>query len=404
MSRISPYLQKILNERWARNVRQAIHDAISQCYNDVNAPALQTEAMEAAVQAKIDAGEMAALTIADGTITGAKLADGTIPTAKIADGAITMAKLSDDIDLDVETDTTLTQPGIPADAKAVGDAFAEAITGESLEDGELMKYIRVSKYDDFEIIDGYGYFDAQVLMNNICTNAPYASNTYNYIFRMNNPADLGRVRLMPDDFNTIGLLERIFAPDFAFKEVEWPTAAAIGATEAGFFISEEPNAARPNVYFSIPRDVYGEAASIGECIFNVADTIGILMRTEDIEEYDPSDAITNATFGTISEVTREGELFYTGQINVNLWSDVIGATDTANGRKRLWSTFGFLDSTSNYSTYAKEYLNFAAGSNQARFYYTVKAGNVSAKTPEAIKDYLINIKQLRLYYIPEEAL
>ena len=53
MSAISTYLQRILNAIWARDVRQAIHDAISQCYDDVNAPALQTEAMQAAVQAKI---------------------------------------------------------------------------------------------------------------------------------------------------------------------------------------------------------------------------------------------------------------------------------------------------------------------------------------------------------------
>lgn len=120
MSAISTYLEHIRSKIYAKDVRTAIVNAISQCYDDVNAPALQTEAMEAAVQAKIDAGEMAALTIADGSLIGAKLADGTISTAKIADGAITAAKLSSDIDFDVETDTTLTQPNVPADAKAAG--------------------------------------------------------------------------------------------------------------------------------------------------------------------------------------------------------------------------------------------------------------------------------------------
>ena len=98
MSAISTYLHQIITAIWAKDVRQAIHDAISQCYDDVNAPALQTEAMQAAVQAKIDAGEMAALTIADGSLTGAKLANGTIPNAKIADGAITRDKLSSEIE------------------------------------------------------------------------------------------------------------------------------------------------------------------------------------------------------------------------------------------------------------------------------------------------------------------
>ena len=124
MSAISQDLAKIQSAVYGEEVRGAIYDAISQCYSDVSNPTLQTEAIEAAIQVKIDEGEMAALTIGDGTITGAKLVDGTISTAKIADGAVTMAKLSSDIDLDVETDTTLTQPGVPADGKAVGDALA----------------------------------------------------------------------------------------------------------------------------------------------------------------------------------------------------------------------------------------------------------------------------------------
>lgn len=118
MSAISTYLEYIRTKIYAKDVRTAIVNAISQCYDDVNKPALQTEAMRAAVQAKIDSGQMAALTIADGSLTGAKLADGTIPTAKIADGAITAGKLANGA---VATDRTLTQAGIPADAKVTGD-------------------------------------------------------------------------------------------------------------------------------------------------------------------------------------------------------------------------------------------------------------------------------------------
>lgn len=207
MSAISTYLQKILNEIWARNVRQAIHDAISQCYDDVNKPALQTDAMQRAVQAKIDAGEMAAYTVKDGTFAGSKLADGAITTAKLADtsvstakiidkavttdklankavtttklddgavtwqklasgsvhtgeladGAVTGAKLADSSVSEgklanksvttakiadgaitagklasgaVPTDTTLTQAGIPADAKVVGDELNDVAKGD----------------------------------------------------------------------------------------------------------------------------------------------------------------------------------------------------------------------------------------------------------------------------------
>lgn len=403
MSSIATLLNQILRSVYGKDVRQAIHDAISQCYDDVNAPALQTEAMQAAVQAKIDAGEMAALTIADGSLTGAKLANGTIPTAKIADGAITMDKLSDDIDLDVETDTTLTQQGVPADAKAVGDVLAEmgTLTGEPLEDNEAMKYIVVSRYEDFKLIDGYGYFDAKMLMNSICGSQPYNTNgRYNYVFRLN--PESGKTVLIPTGFNTTGILGNIFSPAFSFEEVEWQgDSAYIGATQEGFFISKDPNPIRTSVYLTIPKSLYGESASLGDYMFNSSDTIGILMDVDNIVEYDPSTAISEATFGAISEATVEGELFYKGQININPLVDIIGIADNGNNRSRVYSSFGFIDSSNNYGTYAKEYVNMAAGSNQTRFYYTVKASGAGAKTVDAIKNYLINVRHLKFYYVQE---
>ena len=109
MSAISTYLEYIRSKIYAKDVRTAIVNAISQCYDDVNAPALQTEAMQSAVQAKIDAGEMAALTIGDGTITASKFANGVI-------------------------DNTLSQTGSAADAKATGDEVntLKSITAQQL--------------------------------------------------------------------------------------------------------------------------------------------------------------------------------------------------------------------------------------------------------------------------------
>lgn len=102
MSAIETYLQYIASKVWARDVRTAIVNAIRQCYDDVHNPTLNTEALQAAIQAKIDAGQMAALTIGDRTITAAKLALGVIPTP----------------------DTTLSQSGVPADAKKTGDEIS----------------------------------------------------------------------------------------------------------------------------------------------------------------------------------------------------------------------------------------------------------------------------------------
>lgn len=113
MSAISQDLAKIQSAIYGEEVRGAIYDAISQCYSDVGNPTLQTEAIEAAIQVKIDEGEMAELTIGDGSITGVKLADGTITANKIASGVIPT------------TDTTLTQSGVPADAKTVGGKVAD---------------------------------------------------------------------------------------------------------------------------------------------------------------------------------------------------------------------------------------------------------------------------------------
>ena len=85
---------------WADEVRESIAHGIEQCYSDVSNPTLQTDALEAALQTKIDEGEMAALTIGDGTIT----------TAKIANGAITQEKLDPNIsfEADDELDATST--------------------------------------------------------------------------------------------------------------------------------------------------------------------------------------------------------------------------------------------------------------------------------------------------------
>ena len=100
MSAISTILNHLRSAIWAIDVRDDIADAIAQCYSDVSNPTLQTEALEAAIQTKIDEGEMAALTIGDGTITAAKLATGVI-------------------------DGTLTTSGAAAGAKETGDKIAE---------------------------------------------------------------------------------------------------------------------------------------------------------------------------------------------------------------------------------------------------------------------------------------
>ena len=399
MSSIATYLNQILRSVYGKDVRQAIHDAISQCYDDVNAPALQTEAMEAAVQAKIDAGEMAALTIADGTLTGAKLADGTIPTAKIADGAITMAKLSSDIDFDVETDTTLTQPGVPADAKAVGDVLAEAMIGEPLEDGELMKYALSSKYDDFRLINGYGYFDAiQLLDYGYGGPNPNVSGDNNLIFRIT----YGNRSWLSPKYLTDGL----FSPDFPVKEVEWLDGngndpSFMDAMEEGFYISIPTNPARRGSRFlAVPKSLYGNSSSLGDFVFNYLDgSIGVKIDTDNLTELDLDEKFLAITAGAgYSTVTIEGTRFYKGQLTTPPMSEFLGYTDNAANRYRTFCTFGL---PYEYA-YAKECMWFASGFNQSRIFYRVKADDVDGENTAAdIVDYLINKKHLKFYYMQE---
>lgn len=81
-SNIQQFLNKILSSRYGKDVRQAIHDSIEQCYDDVTNPDLNTEAFETAVQNKIDSGALALMTIPDGSITKEKLDQDTNDTIK----------------------------------------------------------------------------------------------------------------------------------------------------------------------------------------------------------------------------------------------------------------------------------------------------------------------------------
>lgn len=81
-SKIEQFLDKILSSRYGKDVRQAIHDGIKQCYSDVTNPDLNVDAFETAVQNKIDDGSLALMTIPDGSITKEKLDQDTNETIK----------------------------------------------------------------------------------------------------------------------------------------------------------------------------------------------------------------------------------------------------------------------------------------------------------------------------------
>lgn len=208
----------------------------------------------------------------------------------------------------VATDTTLTQSGIPADAKAVGDALAEAMTGESLEDGESMKYVLSSKYDDFKIVDGYGYFDAKKLLNNTFdwSGAPMpgiADSAPNYVFRYEHAK---KFLLGPD------IIEGLFSPDFPMKEHDFNGGA--GYLPEGYWITINPDRPTGSKFVTIPKSTFGDSGTIGNFAFNYLDgSIGLKMNEAQIVEYDPTEVLSGVTTGGLfSTTTIEGVIFYKG--------------------------------------------------------------------------------------------
>ena len=134
MSAISNFLTFLRSAIYAIDVRDGIADAIEQCYNDVNNPTLKTEALEAALQTKIDEGEMAALTIGDGTITAAKLASGVIDNTLATSGAAADAKKTGDEIAAVKADLEALESGGLSIKDSVKQALLACFAGVSFED------------------------------------------------------------------------------------------------------------------------------------------------------------------------------------------------------------------------------------------------------------------------------
>lgn len=92
MSSISVLLKQILTAVYGREVRQSIHDAIEQCYSDVGDPTLNEAAFKKAVQAKIDDGSIAALTLGEGSIETKLIKNKAVTSEKIADEVLNSFK------------------------------------------------------------------------------------------------------------------------------------------------------------------------------------------------------------------------------------------------------------------------------------------------------------------------
>lgn len=153
MAGIDQLLTQILNTKLGKDMRQAIHDSIAQCYDDVTSPELNVKAFEQAVQNKIDSGELATMTIPDGSITVEKLdsnlsdsiddiadlksdLNGKVSTNQGVDNSGKVMVVGEDgqltpEDVKIPVDNTLSNAGQAADAKATGEALKRKL-GEDL--------------------------------------------------------------------------------------------------------------------------------------------------------------------------------------------------------------------------------------------------------------------------------
>lgn len=194
-SNIQELLAAILNTKLGKDMRQAIHDSIAQCYDDVTSPELNVNAFEQAVQNKIDSGELATMTIPDGSITVEKLdsnlsdsindiadlkndLNGKVSTNQGADNSGKAMVVGEDgqltpEDVKIPVDNTLSNAGQAADAKATGESLKRKL-GEDL----------VSKFQvkpESELIKSYttrysGWIKLDGLLNILCVFSRIPSN------------------------------------------------------------------------------------------------------------------------------------------------------------------------------------------------------------------------------------
>lgn len=150
-SPISQYLARILSSVYGRDVRQAIHDAIQQCYTDGAAgitPVITTEEVTTGIQVNITVGA---------NTTSFIVENGTATNEQVETYVQEWLDDHPEATTTVVTDTTLSVAGMAGDAKTIGDAIDELnsdvalkinlpVSGGDLDYGEA-GYVLVSNGD-----------------------------------------------------------------------------------------------------------------------------------------------------------------------------------------------------------------------------------------------------------------
>ena len=137
-SSISTHLNKILSSVYGEEVRQAIHDAILQCYEDVSSPSLNQTAFLNAINTAVRNGTLTGLTLTNGCIDTAKLADYVVTTVKLSDGSVTTEKLANKaVSTEKLGDSSVTSEKIADGAVKTNDISDGAVTTDKIADGAI---------------------------------------------------------------------------------------------------------------------------------------------------------------------------------------------------------------------------------------------------------------------------
>lgn len=116
MATIQDYLNNILKAVYGKDVRQSIHDAIYQCYQDGKAGQLDLTArtkiaeIEKNIQEILESGTTAE-TVQEKvqSVINSMVSDGMLANMTIADGSITKEKLAPDLEIEVTDESITTQ-------------------------------------------------------------------------------------------------------------------------------------------------------------------------------------------------------------------------------------------------------------------------------------------------------